>query len=50
MRIGSKGKAKFWFGFKKFTSVDMSGGMINRVKVTKANVADCDEEAAEGIK
>jgi transposase len=28
VRIGAKSKNKFWFGFKKFASVDMSSGMI----------------------
>jgi len=42
VRIGAKGKNKFWFGFKKNVSVDMQSGMINKVKVTKANVTDAD--------
>lgn len=41
-RIGANGKNKFWFGFKKHVSVDMQSGMINKVKVTKANVTDAD--------
>ena len=41
-RIGAKGKNKFWVGFKKHQSVDMQSGMINKVAVTKANVADAD--------
>jgi IS5 family transposase len=45
IRIGSKGKDKFWFGFKKHVSVDMQSGMINEVSVTKANVSD-----SEGVK
>ena len=44
VRIGSKSKNKFWFGFKKHLSVDMGSGMINNVSVTKANVPD-----AEGV-
>ena len=42
VRIGSKGKNKFWIGFKKHVSVDMQSGMINKVAVTKANVTDSD--------
>jgi IS5 family transposase len=49
VRIGAKGKNKFWYGFKKFVTVDMQSGMINKVKVTKANVADCDEEAVKEV-
>jgi len=44
-RIGSKGKDKFWFGYKKHVSVDMQSGMINKVAVTPANVID-----AKGLK
>jgi len=40
VRIGSSGKHKFWFGFKKHISVDMGSGMINKVSVTKANVPE----------
>ena len=47
VRIGSKGKDKFWFGFKKNVSVDMGSGMINKVSVTKANVPDA--EAAKDV-
>ena len=39
-RFGCKGKNKFWFGYKKHTSVDMQSGMINKVAVTPANVSD----------
>lgn len=49
VRIGAKSKNKFWFGFKKFTSVDMQSGMINKVKVTKANVTDDNHEAVKEI-
>jgi IS5 family transposase len=49
VRIGSKGKNKFWFGYKKFATVDMQSGMINKVKVTKANVPDCDESAVNEV-
>ena len=34
-RIGSKGKNKFWFGFKKHCSVDMQSGLINKVAVPR---------------
>ena len=44
VRIGCKGKNKFWCGFKKHTSVDMVSGMINTISVTQANVSD-----AEGV-
>lgn len=39
-RIGSKGKNKFWYGFKKHVSVDMQSGLINKVAITPANVTD----------
>ena len=39
-RFGCKGKKNFWFGYKRHVSVDMSGGLINQVAVTPANVAD----------
>lgn len=39
-RIGCKGKNKFWYGYKKHTSVDMQSGMINKVAITPANVSD----------
>jgi len=39
-RIGSKGKNKFWYGFKKHVGVDMQSGLINNVAVTPANVTD----------
>lgn len=39
-RIGCKGKDKFWYGYKKHTSVDMQSGLINKVAVTPANVTD----------
>lgn len=39
-RIGCKGKNKFWYGYKKHTSVDMQSGLINKVAVTPANVTD----------
>ena len=49
VRIGAKSKTKFWFGFKKFASVDMNSGMINRVKVTKANITDDNKEAVKSV-
>lgn len=49
VRIGAKSKTRFWFGYKKFTSMDMNSGMINRVKVTKANVNDDNEEAVKAV-
>jgi IS5 family transposase len=39
-RIGCKGKNKYWFGYKKHVSVDMSNGIINKVAITPANVPD----------
>jgi IS5 family transposase len=39
-RIGSKGKNKFWYGYKKHVSVDMQSGLINKVAITPANVTD----------
>ena len=39
-RFGCKGKEKFWFGYKRHVSVDMSAGLINQVVVTPANVPD----------
>jgi IS5 family transposase len=39
-RFGCKGKDKFWYGYKKHTSVDMGSGMIRSVAVTPANVPD----------
>jgi IS5 family transposase len=49
VRIGAKGKNKFWIGFKKFLSVDMCSGMINRVKVSPANVPDSDAASVSAI-
>ena len=34
--LGRKRGNKFWYGFKKHTSVDMQSGMINKVAITKA--------------
>ena len=39
-RIGCKGKEKYWYGYKKHTSVDMQSGLINKVAVKPANVTD----------
>ncbi len=39
-RFGCKGKEKFWFGYKRHVSVDMSNGLISRTAVTPANVPD----------
>lgn len=39
-RIGSKGKKKFWYGYKAHTCVDMQSGLINRIAITPANVTD----------
>lgn len=44
-RIGCKGGNKFWYGYKKHTSVDMQSGLINKVAVTAANLTD-----AKGLK
>ena len=40
VRIGSKGKNKFWIGFKKSVCVGMKEGFIEKVAVTKSNVSD----------
>jgi hypothetical protein len=40
VRIGAKSKNKFFIGFKKLLSADMSSGMINRVRVGFANTPD----------
>ncbi|MCP4451938.1 MAG: transposase, partial [Planctomycetes bacterium] len=39
-RFGAKGKSKFWYGYKRHTSVDMQSGLINKVAATPANVTD----------
>lgn len=39
-RFGCKGHNKFWIGYKRNVSVDMSSGMINKVSITFANVTD----------
>lgn len=45
-RFGCKGKKRFWFGYKRHLSVDMSHGLISEVVVTPANVSDPDAIAA----
>lgn len=39
-RFGCKGKEKFWYGYKRHASVDMTHGLINKIAVTPANVPD----------
>ena len=39
-RFGCKGKDKFWFGFKRHSSVDMKSGLIKKTAITKANTPD----------
>jgi IS5 family transposase len=46
-RIGCKGKSKFWYGYKRHQAVDMSSGIITKVKTTPANVPD--HKAVEDI-
>jgi len=41
-KIGAKSSKKFWYGFKKSVAVDMQSGMITKVAVTPANIADSD--------
>lgn len=41
-RFGCKGKNKYWFGYKRHVSVDMTNGLINRVDVTSAEKSDGD--------
>jgi IS5 family transposase len=41
-RIGAKSSKKFWYGFKKHVALDTQSGMITKVAVTPANVADSD--------
>ena len=41
-KIGAKSSKKFWYGFKKHIAVDTQSGMITKVAVTPANVADSD--------
>ena len=40
MRIGCKGKNKFWYGYKQQVSVDMQSGLINKVSIRYANEPD----------
>ncbi|MGE3920705.1 MAG: transposase [Gammaproteobacteria bacterium] len=39
-RIGCKGQSKFWYGYKKHTSVDMQSGLINKIAIRPANESD----------
>lgn len=39
-RFGSKGKRKFWFGYKRNVAVDMKHGVVTKVAITPANVSD----------
>jgi len=39
-RFGCKGKSKFWYGYKRHTSVDMCSGLIKKTAMTPANVSD----------
>lgn len=39
-RFGCKGKDKYWIGYKRNVSVDMSSGMINKVSITMAHITD----------
>lgn len=46
-RFGSKGKRKYWFGYKRHQSVDMKQGLVTKVAVTPANVLD--DQAAQHV-
>jgi IS5 family transposase len=39
-RFGSKGKKKFWFGYKRNVAADMKSGAITKVAITAANKSD----------
>lgn len=39
-RFGCKGKNKFWYGYKRHASVDMTHGLVNKITVTPANIPD----------
>ena len=39
-RIGYKGKKKYWYGYKKYVSVDMKNRLINKSAITTANESD----------
>lgn len=39
-RFGSKGKNKYWYGYKRHVEVDMKKGIIVKVTATPANEAD----------
>lgn len=43
-RFGSKGKKKFWFGYKRHVSVDSQSGLINNIYGSSADMSD-----AEGL-
>lgn len=44
-RWGCKGKNKYWYGYKRHVRVDMKHGVIMKVAMTPANIAD-----GEGLK
>ena len=31
---------KFWYGYKKYVSVNMKSGLINKIAITVANILD----------
>jgi len=39
-RFGCKGKNKFWYGYKRNSSVDMCSGLVDKTAVTPANIPD----------
>lgn len=39
-RFGCKGKDKFWYGYKRHTSIEMGSGLIEAVAITPANIPD----------
>jgi IS5 family transposase len=41
-RFGCKGKAKYWFGYKRHVNVDAKAGVVTKVAITPANVSDAD--------
>jgi IS5 family transposase len=41
-RFGSKGKKKFWYGYKKTVAVDTQSGTIQKVAITPANLTDAE--------
>jgi IS5 family transposase len=40
VKIGCKGKSKFWYGYKQHTSIDMQTRLINKVAIPPDNVTD----------